>query len=179
MPDRGQAQAASVATTEAPEGMYDEVEQSDNVARGCVQVTEIIAYDATKEPRRHMPEKEGGVGEIMKDKEGNILYVEIGRKPCFCQTPEDEAIYKANNPDARIETLGIQLLKSTAIKKLNDPENTKQFISPEQHQSMEDLTEESNWRQQAKKLGIKMYQRKKEDVLMDIVTALSKEKDNA
>ena len=130
MPDEGQAEAAGAAITKAPEGMYEEMEQGENVARGCVQVTEIIAYDATKEPRRHMPEKEGGVGEIMKDKDGNILYVEISRKPCFCQTSEDEAIYKANNPDARIETFGIQLLKSSAIKYLNDPENMKQFGKP-------------------------------------------------
>ena len=126
MTDRGQAEAAGMVTTEAPK-MYEEIEQGDNVARGCVQVTEIIAYDATKEPRRHMPEKEGGIGEIMKDKDGDILYVEVSHKPCFCQTPEDEAIYKANNPKARIETFGIQLLKSSAIKYLNDPENMKQF----------------------------------------------------
>lgn len=176
---KGQAEVASMATTKAP-GMYVEMEQDENVARGYVKVTEIIAYDATKEPRRHMPEKEGETGEIMKDKEGNILYVEISRKPCFCQTPEDEAIYNANNPKARIESFGIQLLKSTAIKKLDDPENMKQFPNSERHQpiippAMEDLTEEPTWRQQASKLGIKMYQRKKEDVLIDIVTALSKE----
>lgn len=175
MPDEGQAQAAGMATTEAPKGMYAEIEQDASVARGCVQVTEILAYDATKEPRRHMPEKEGEIGEIMKDKEGNILYVEIGRPPYFCQTKEQERIFAENHPGIRTETFEVQLLKSTAIKYLDDPENVKQFISSERHQPMEDLTEESNWRQQASKLGIKMYQRKKEDVLMDIVTALSKE----
>jgi len=182
MPAEGQAQAAETATTKAPE-MYEKMEQGENVARGCVQVTEIIAYDATKEPRRYSPEKAGGIGEIMKDKEGNILYVEIGRQPYFCQTKEQESIFAENNPGIRTETFGIQLLKSTAIRYLNDPENVKQFISPEQHQpiippTMEDLAEEPTWRQQASKLGIKMYQRKKEDVLMDIVIALSKEKDN-
>lgn len=130
MTREGQAEAADAATTEAP-GMYVEMEYDDNVARGCVRITEIIAYDATKEPRRHMPEKEGGIGEIMKDKDGNILYVEIGRKPCFCQTKEQESIFAENNPGIRTETFGIQLLKSTAIRKLNDPENMKQFVKKE------------------------------------------------
>ncbi len=118
---------------EAPKGitpaptMYQEVEQRENVARGHVEVIEIIAYDATKEPRRHPPEKNEVKGEIRKDKDGNVLYVEIGHEPYFCQDPEDVLIFKENNPDARTETFTIQVLKSTAIKYLNDPRNTKQF----------------------------------------------------
>lgn len=130
MLEKGQAQAAGTATTEAP-GMYEEMEQGDNVARGCVAVTEIIAYDATKEPRRYAPEKAGGIGEIRKDKDGNILYVEVGRTPYFCQTKEQESIFAENNPGIRTETFGIQLLKSTAIKYLNDLRNKKQFTKKE------------------------------------------------
>lgn len=125
MAKEGQAEAA-VATTEAP-GMYVEMEQDDNIARGCVKITEIIAYDATKEPRRYAPKTANGIGEIMKDKDGNILYVEKGRQPCFCQTKEQERIFAENNPGIRTETFEIQVLKSTAIKYLNDPENIKQF----------------------------------------------------
>lgn len=111
--------------------MYKKIEQGDNVARGCVMITEIIAYEATKEPRRHSPEKPGDKGEIMTDKEGNILYVEVGRGLYFCQTKEQESIFAENNPGIRTETFGIQLLKSTAIKYLDDPENIKQFTKKE------------------------------------------------
>lgn len=138
MTRQGQAEAAGTtvaATTEAPKKkeyeMYEEMEQGENVARGCVKVTEIIAYDATKEPRRYMPEKAGDKGEIMTDKEGNILYVEVGRQPYFCQTKEQESIFAENNPGIRTETFGIQLLKSTAIKYLDDPRNIKQFTKKE------------------------------------------------
>ena len=112
----------SVETTPAPEEMYDAtIEQGENVARGCVKVTEIIAYDATKEERRNTE------NEVKKDKDGNILYVEAPRKPYFCQTKEQETIFSENNPGVRTETFEIQLLKSTAIRYLNDPENMKQF----------------------------------------------------
>ncbi len=129
----GQAMAAGygAVTTKAPVTFDEDIEQGDNVARGCVEIIEIIAYDATKEPRRHIPEKAGGTGEIMKDKDGNILYVEIGRKPYFCQTKEQEIIFSENNPGVRTETFGIQILKSSAIKYMNDPENKKQFTKKE------------------------------------------------
>ena len=87
---------AKTTTTPAPT-MYQEVEQGENVARGCVEVVEIIAYDATKEPRRYPPEKNETKGEIMKDMNGNILYVEIGHAPYFCQDPEDALIFAENN----------------------------------------------------------------------------------
>jgi hypothetical protein len=117
---------ASKEITEAPT-MYREIEQEENVARGCVEVIEIIAYDATKEPRRQLPEKDGTKGLVKKDKEGNVLYVENGRAPYFCQDPEDALTFAENNPDARTETFTIQLRKSTAIKYMNAPRNMKQF----------------------------------------------------
>jgi len=126
MAKEGQAEVA-VAITEAPKGMYEEVEYDESVARGCIKVTEILAYEATKEPRRYSPEKTGGIGEIRKDRDGNILYVEVSRGPYFCQTKEQERVFTERNPGIRTETFGIQLLKSTAIKYLNDPKNVKQF----------------------------------------------------
>ncbi len=119
--------AAYQETTSAPKTMYREIEQAENVARGHIEVIEIIAYDATKEPRRHPPEKDGTAGEIRKDKDGNILYVENGRAPYFCQDPEDALVFAENNPDARTETFTVQLRKSTAIKYLDAPRNMKQF----------------------------------------------------
>ncbi len=116
----------SKETTKAPT-MYREIEQDDNVARGHVEVIEIIAYDATKEPRRHPPDKGQVQGEKMKDKDGNILYVEISRGPYFCQDPEDAQIFSENNPDTRTETFTVQVRKSTAIKYLDSPENMEQF----------------------------------------------------
>lgn len=113
-------------TTKAPT-MYQEIVQDENVARGHVEVIEIIAYDATKEPRRHIPEKDGLVGEIRKDKDGNILYVEVSRGPYFCQDPEDAQIFAENNPNTRTESFTVQVRKSTAIKYLNAPDNMKQF----------------------------------------------------
>ena len=123
---KGLAETAE-ATTPAPKKMYRELEQGENVARGCVEVKELIAYEATSEPRRCAPEKPGIKGEIKTDRDGKILYVEISRKPCFCQTPEQERIFRENNSDSRIETFTIQLLKSTAIEAIDNPENMKQF----------------------------------------------------
>ena len=117
---------ASAETTSAP-GMYREEEQDETVARGCVRVTEVIAYDATKELRRHPPDKEGLVGEIMTDRNGDKLYVEKSRGPYFYQDIEDFQVFRENNPEARLETFGIQMLKSTAKKRINKPENMKQF----------------------------------------------------
>ncbi len=116
----------SKETTKAPT-MYREIEQSENVARGHVEVIEIIAYDATKEPRRHPLDKGQTVGDIMKDKDGNILYVEISRGPYFCQDPEDALTFSENNPETRTETFTVQVRKSTAIQYLDAPENMKQF----------------------------------------------------
>jgi len=119
----GLAATPTVGTTSAPKEMYDAtIEQSENVARGCVMVTEILAYDATKKERRNAE------NEVKKDRDGNILYVEVPRCPYFCQTKEQETIFSRNNPGVRTETFEIQLLKSTAIKCLNDPENMKQFV---------------------------------------------------
>ncbi len=125
MPESGLAKTPT-GTTSAPT-MYREIEQGENVSRGCVEVVEIIAYDATKEPRRHPPEKDGTAGEIRKDKNGNVLYVEIGREPYFCQDPEDALIFAENNPDARTETFTVQLRKTTAIKYMDALRNMKQF----------------------------------------------------
>ncbi len=114
-------------TTACRPTMYREVEQNENVARGHVEVIEIIAYDATKEPRRHPLEKGETKGMIKKDKDGNIVYVEISRAPYFCQDPEDALIFAENNPDARTETFTVQIRKSTAIKYLDSSYNMKQF----------------------------------------------------
>ncbi len=78
--------------------MYEEVEQDENIARGCVRIKEIIAY------------REGQLGRMY-----------------FCQTKEQEQIFEENNPGVRTEAFSIQLLKSSAIEYLNDPENKKQF----------------------------------------------------
>ena len=116
----------SKETTKAPT-MYREVEQDDNVARGHVEVIEIIAYDRTKEPKRHPLERGETKGRVKKDDDGNVLYVEKGRAPYFCQDPEDALIFAENNPDARTETFTVQVRKSTAVKYLDAPENMKQF----------------------------------------------------
>ncbi len=116
----------SKETTKAPT-MYREIEQNENVARGHIEVIEIIAYDATKEPRRQPLEKGQTKGDIRKDKDGNILYVEISRGPYFCQDPEDALTFADNNPDTRTETFTVQVRKSTGIKYLDAPENMKQF----------------------------------------------------
>ncbi len=116
----------SEETTKAPT-MFREIEQEENVARGHVSVIEIIAYDATKEPRRRPPDKGQVKGDVMKDREGNMLYVEISRGPYFCQDPEDALIFAENNPDTRTETFTVQVRKSTAIEYLNSPRNMKQF----------------------------------------------------
>ncbi len=124
MSEKGLAETLK-GTTSAP-SMYREIEQEENVARGCVEVIEIIAYKATKEPRRYPPEKPGIKGEIIK-KDGNVLYVEIGYAPYFCQDPEDALVFADNNPDLRTESFTVQLRKSTAIKYLDSPRNMKQF----------------------------------------------------
>ena len=124
--NQGLAKTSEKEITKAPT-MYREVEQNENIARGHVEVMEIIAYDATKEPRRQPLEKGETKGEIKKDKDGNILYVEIPREPYFCQDPEDALVFAENNPKARTETFTVQVRKSTAINYLNAPRNMEQF----------------------------------------------------
>ena len=162
-------------TTAAPT-MYEEIEEIEDVARGHVRVKEIIAYDFVEKRKV-----------IERDKMGNeigskMVIIENSRKPYFCQTKEQEVIFKENNPDVRTESFGIQLLKSTAIKYLNDPRNVKQFmrceVPPTEDQvrkqeaapylTLHNSTDafniaskgespdepEPTWRQQAKQLGI-------------------------
>ena len=75
MSNDGLAETSS-ETTSAPT-MYEEVEQTDEVARGHVQVKEIIAYDFVERKKV-----------IERDKVGNVIgekwvIVENGRKPYF------------------------------------------------------------------------------------------------
>lgn len=183
--------------------LYEEVEQGDDVARGHVQVKEIIAYDFVEKRKV-----------IERDKLGNeigskLVIIENGRPPYFCQTKEQELVFLENNPGTRTEdfnsgvrteSFSIQLLKSTAIKYLNDPRNVKEFTRPEPAEVpipvLSNITEpvsikppvitsvvpeqepEQTWRQQAKLFGIPLNKetggsRKKEDVLTDIVAALT------
>ena len=181
--------ATPTGTISAPT-MYEEIEQGDEVARGHVQVKEIIAYDFIEKKKV-----------IERDKIGNelgskIVIVENGRPPYFCQTKEQELIFLENNPGVRTkefnsgvrtESFSIQLLKSTAIKYMNDPRNVKEFTSrkPETAEAevvtspTQTLEEpEQTWRQQAKQLGIPLNKetggsRKKEDVLTDLVAKLT------
>jgi len=97
-------------TTSTP--FYREMEQDENVAKGCIKVTEIIVYDPAG---------------TRKDEEGIERPVEKARRPYYCQDREDLRFFESKNPNSRIETFTIQLLKSTAVKYLNDPENAGQF----------------------------------------------------
>jgi hypothetical protein len=116
----------SKETTKAPT-MYREIEQEENVARGCVEIIEIIGYKATKVLRRYPPDKDQATGDVMKDKEGNKLYVEEPQGPFYCQQPDQSMTFAENNPNLRTETFTIQIRKATALAYLNDPENMKQF----------------------------------------------------
>jgi len=107
---------SDVTQKAAPKTMYKEIEQDEDVVKGNIKVTEIIAYDI--------------VGK-KKDEEGKEKPVEKSRGPFFCQDKEDLVVFNANNSNSRIETFTIQLLKSTAIKYLNAPENMKQFVRKE------------------------------------------------
>ena len=134
--------------TIAAPGLYEEVEQGDEVARGHVAVKEIIAYDFVEKRKV-----------IERDKLGNEIgskwvIIENGRKPYFCQTKEQELIFMENNPGVRTEdsnsgvrteSFSIQLLKSTAIKYMNGPRNVEQFTKvsmrhePAHAPTMEDM----------------------------------------
>ncbi len=173
--------------------LYEEIEQGDDVARGHVQVKEIIAYDFVEKRKV-----------IERDKLGNeigskMVIIENGRQPYFCQTKEQEVIFMENNPGvrtkdsnsgARTESFNIQLLKSTAVRYLNDPRNVEQFTRPVTEVEVDHLGDtlidalggtekpEQTWRQQAKQFGIPLNKetggsRKKEDVLVDIVAKLT------
>lgn len=146
--------------------MYEEIEQDENVARGCVKVKEIIAYDFVR------MEKE--IDELTGKPTGKKRRIEKG-SPYFCQTREQEQAFKENNPGIRTEMFEIQLLKSTAIKYLNDPENIKQFTRPveepvETKPIVSPSFPELDWRHQARQLGIPMYRRTKVEVLADIAS---------
>jgi hypothetical protein len=108
---------ASEETTKAP--MFRDEEQDETVARGCVRVSEVIAYDFVK--METVMDSLTGQPTDMKRK------IEKGRGPYFFQDSEDFLIFQENNPKARLETFNIQMRKSTAEKRINDPENVKQF----------------------------------------------------
>lgn len=110
---------ASEKTTSAPKMMFKEEEQDETVARGCVRITEVIAYDFVR--METIKDEQTGKDTDMKRK------IEKSRGPYFYQDSEDFLIFRENNPDARLETFGIQVLKSTAIKYINRPENIEQF----------------------------------------------------
>ncbi len=121
MNDKGLA-VAPQGITSAPK-MYIEVphdERDENIAKGCVRVTEIIAYD-------YIGQKKDEEGYVLTDVKGRPIIIDKGRAPYFCQTPEQEVVFTENNPKARIETFTIQLQKQTAIKRLNSPRNMEQF----------------------------------------------------
>ena len=109
--------------TSSKETMYVEMEQDEGVARGHIRVTEVIAYDFVKE--------ETILDELTGKPTDRKRRVEKARGPYFYQDSEDFVIFKENNPKARIETFGIQMLKSTAIKFIDRPENIKQFTRKE------------------------------------------------
>jgi len=110
---------APKGTTSAPKGMYREEEQDETVARGCVRITEVIAYDFVK--MQVIMDELTGKPTDMKRK------IEKSRGPYFYQDSEDFVIFKDNNPNARLETFNIQMLRSTAVKRINKPSNMKQF----------------------------------------------------
>lgn len=168
----------SKGTISAPT-LYEEIEQGDEVARGHVQVKEIIAYDFVKRKKV-----------IERDKIGNEIgskwvIVENGRKPYFCQTKEQELIFLENNPGVReedsnkviiaasgvrTESFSIQLLKSTAIKYMNDPRNVKEFTKKEE-QTLSETPEKLDWLHQAHRLGIPTDNRSKEDIVAEITAS--------
>ena len=104
-----------------PKTMYREIEQDETVSKGYVRVTEVIAYDFVRK-EKIKDELTGKPTDMTRD-------IEKSRGPYFCQDSEDLVIFKKNNKKARIETFGIQMLKSTAIKYMNSPENIAQFTS--------------------------------------------------
>lgn len=138
--------------------MYEEIEQDENVARGCVKIKEIIAYVFVR------MEKE--IDERTGKPTGKKKRIEKG-SPYFCQTKEQEQTFKENNPGVRTEMFEIQLLKSTAIKYLNNPENIKQFTKKEE-QILSEVPEKLDWLHQAHRLGIPTDGRTKEDILAEI-----------
>ncbi len=105
-------------TTSAPTMFRDE-EQDETVARGCVRVTEVIAYDFVR--MENVKDELTGKPTDVKRK------IEKGRRPYFYQDNEDFIVFHENNPKARLETFGVQMLKSIAKKRIDDPENMKQF----------------------------------------------------
>lgn len=110
--------AAPTGTTVAPD-MYREEEQDETVTRGYVRITEVIAYDFVR--MEVIKDEQTGKDTDMKRK------IEKSRGPYFYQNSEDYVVFRENNPDARLETFGIQVLRSIAIKYMNRPENIEQF----------------------------------------------------
>ncbi len=119
--------AAPQGTTPAPT-MYREekvrtingvVEIDETVARGCVKVIEVIAYDFVR-MEKVMDELTGQPTDVERK-------IEKSRGPYFYQDPEDFHIFRENNPKARLESFDIQMRRSTAVKRINNPENVKQF----------------------------------------------------
>ena len=106
--------AVTEKTTPVP--MFVEIEQGDDVAKGHVKVIQLNVYEV-------VGMKENEYGEMIPDK--------VGRGSFFCQDPEDVNVFQKLNPKLETEQFTVQLLKSTAMKYIDNPENMKRFGRPQ------------------------------------------------
>jgi len=105
----------AVTEKKTPAPMYKEIppeERGEHIAKGHVEVIQLIVYEV-------VGMKENEYGEKIPDKEG--------RGSFFCQDPEDVNVFMKLNPKLETEQFTVQLLKSTAMKYINNPENMKRF----------------------------------------------------
>jgi len=149
--------------------MYEEIEQGENVARGYIEVKEMIAYDFVR---------------IDTNEVGKKTVIEKPLREYYCQTSEHERIFRENYPGVReyderkviiaasgvrIETFTIQLLESTAREYIDDPENVEQFTKKEPADlQVLSTSKEPTWQEQANRLGISTEGRTREDVEAEI-----------
>jgi len=101
-----------VTEKKTPAPMFEEIEQGDDIAKGHVKVIQLNVYEV-------VGTKKNEYGETIPDKEG--------RGSFFCQDPEDVNVFMKLNPKLETEQFTVQLMKSTAIKYINNPENMKRF----------------------------------------------------
>ena len=88
-----------------------------------VRRNEQVAVQERTVAKGHKPVKQIIVKPTL-DAAGNV---KVAGKSYFCETSEEQEIFKTNNPGVETESFDIEMLISTADKYLNDPENRKQF----------------------------------------------------
>ncbi len=75
--------------------------------------------------------KKTSTTEDVQEVSRKVIQINMGGKTYICETAADEAVFRENNPGAKVETYHLELPDHIIQGYLDDPENKKQFTKKE------------------------------------------------